>query len=143
MHELMNGIAIAHRLSESLFTNLLGKEAVTGGQFAYILIIYENPGISEGEVSRRLRIDKGSVTRMVGKLQKNGYIEQRTAEHDKRAHCLFPTTAGIKAYRRIAPIAIRSEERLSNTLSSQETKELSRLLKKVTEGLEKTTEKTN
>jgi DNA-binding MarR family transcriptional regulator len=134
----MNDLAIAHRLSEALFADLLGEEAVTGGQFAYMLVICENPGLSQKELSQRLQIDKGSVTRMMSRLQKKGYIDQQSSKQDKRMSLLYPTELGIKAYRHIAPIAAESERRLSNSLSSQEEEELLRLLQKVIEGLETT-----
>ena len=48
-------------------------------------------GISQEKLAKMIYINKSNVTRNLAVLEKNGYIERRPAENDKRVMLVFPT----------------------------------------------------
>ena len=57
----------------------------------YLLTICRNPGISQEQLARMIYINKSNVTRNLAVLEKNGYIERRPSETDKRVTLVYPT----------------------------------------------------
>ncbi|MBQ7322034.1 MAG: MarR family transcriptional regulator [Clostridia bacterium] len=57
----------------------------------YLLTICRNPGISQEQLARKIYINKSNVTRNLAVLEKNGYIERRPSETDKRVMLVYPT----------------------------------------------------
>ncbi|MDU2064090.1 MAG: MarR family transcriptional regulator [Sporomusaceae bacterium] len=68
------------------------------GQFVFLTRICENPGIHFAELSQILKVDKATTTKAVQKLMKEGYVERRRDEQDKRIWHLYPSEAALKNY---------------------------------------------
>lgn len=62
--------------------------------YPYLLILNENEGISQNEISRELSVDKAMSARTIKKLIELGYIEKRENKEDIRAYRLFLTDKG-------------------------------------------------
>lgn len=58
---------------------------------AYLFTICRTPGISQEQLAKRIYINKSNVTRNLAVLEKNGYIERRPSETDKRVMLVYPT----------------------------------------------------
>lgn len=57
--------------------------------YAYVIAeIYDNPGISLGDLSSRVNLTPSTLTRFIDKLIEKGYV---TREHQGRMVKLFPT----------------------------------------------------
>ena len=54
-----------------------------------------NPGISVAELLGILRITKQSLSRVLGALIRQGYVEQRPGTRDRRQRCLHLTPKGV------------------------------------------------
>ena len=57
----------------------------------YLFAICRSPGISQEQLARKIYINKSNVTRNLAVLEKNGYIERRPSETDKRVMLVYPT----------------------------------------------------
>lgn len=57
----------------------------------YLFTICRSPGISQEQLARKIYINKSNVTRNLAVLEKNGYIERRPSETDKRVMLVYPT----------------------------------------------------
>ena len=57
----------------------------------YLFTICRNPGISQDQLAKMIYINKSNVTRNLAVLEKNGYIERRPSENDKRVMLVYPT----------------------------------------------------
>ena len=60
------------------------------------LAIYNAPGLSQDDVSKRLGMDKSSIAKLVSKLVTNGYVERSTNPSDRRVYQLELTENGIR-----------------------------------------------
>mgnify|MGYP002513349744 CR=1 FL=1 len=92
---VMRYINIVSRCATIWRTDKLEGTELGDQHYSYILVVCRRPGISQDAISRRLFINKSNVTRHLTQLEKNGYVERRQSEEDKRVMLVYPTE---KAY---------------------------------------------
>lgn len=136
MHEFMSRFSIIHRQSSMYLDRQLRKHDITGSQYTHILVICENPGISQEEISNKLKIDKGSVARTIKQFELEGYITRLISAGDKRQYQIYPTDKARAVYENIHGIAVASENRLTKDFTEIERNILKNLLDKVVKNLE-------
>lgn len=74
------------------------------GQQFYVEYIYDHPGATAQEMVEHIRVDKGTLTKVIKKLRKIGYLEIVTDENDRRCRHLYLTDRAVPAARRIKEI---------------------------------------
>lgn len=83
------------------------------------------------QLANLIKVDKTTAARAVQKLEKNGMIERRSDDKNKKIRLLFPTKKGKEVY----PFIIRENEYSNSValkgLSVDEQNQLSELLLKV------------
>lgn len=67
-----------------------------------LLEIAREPGLTQNGLASRLRLEKSTVSRLAGMLQRRGWIRRVRDEHDARFVRLHLTQRGIKANAKIA-----------------------------------------
>lgn len=83
-----------YRSTQCYIDKRLEKFKLSTGIYPYLLILNENEGISQNEISRELSVDKAMSARTIKKLIELGYIEKRENKEDIRAYRLFLTDKG-------------------------------------------------
>lgn len=86
------------------------------------------PDISANEVAARSAMDKVQVSRAVALLIRNGHLERRADDTDRRRTMLSLSESGQAIYRRIVPMARAYEQDLFARLSGPEAEILMRAL---------------
>ena len=66
-----------------------------------LLPLFEEDGLRMGELARRARLSKQTMTSMIGRLERDGLVERRVDPSDARASLIYLTTRS----RRFAPVA--------------------------------------
>lgn len=87
-------LRLAQDASFQTFAKHVGKPQVRPGRFAALMLIHQNPGLTQMELSRAIARDKSSVTPLVQTLQREGLITRRVSEADRRRVTLRLTEAG-------------------------------------------------
>ncbi|SDJ73991.1 MarR family winged helix-turn-helix transcriptional regulator [Salimicrobium halophilum] len=137
MKEILREIGMIARALDSI-SNIEFKEYdLTRGQYLYLVRICERPGIIQEKVAELIKVDRTTAARSIKKLEMNGFIVKKEAEHNKKIKKLYPTEKGKKIF----PF-IKRENDHSNTvalagLSEEEIENLFDLLKRVRGNLEK------
>ena len=83
--------------------NLADFEIGWGQQF-YVEYLYDHPGASAQEMVECIRVDKGTLTKVMKKLIEIGYVDVVRSEKDKRMKFLYLTEKGVPAAKRIKEI---------------------------------------
>lgn len=135
MHEFMSRFSVIHRQSSLYLDRRLKEHRITGSRYTHILVICENPGISQEEISDRLKIDKGPVARTIKEFTQEGYVTRVVDAADKRQYHLYPTPKAEALYAEIHGIAMASEQRLTQGFTDIEREVLKNLLDKVVANL--------
>ena len=79
------------RTTQVYLDKLLKEYGLSSGSYPYLLILMENEGISQNQISKELGCDKAMSTRTIIKLIKLGYLDRKEDEDDSRAYKLFLT----------------------------------------------------
>lgn len=85
--------SIITRFGHIYYDKCLSKLGIGGGQQVFLLIIKDHPGISQYELARKTRFDKGTIAKAVKKLEQMGLLTRMPDESDKRFNKLFITEA--------------------------------------------------
>ncbi len=100
-----------------------------------MMLLWENDGLTQNELVKRLNKDKTNIARMASSLEKKGFIKRSECPNDRRSVKLFLTECGKELGTSVIPIAEQFNEIVRNGLSDEELLELERLLSKITENV--------
>ncbi|WP_081639369.1 MarR family winged helix-turn-helix transcriptional regulator [Hippea alviniae] len=89
-------ISILYRHSMMYANEFLKDYEINAGQLPFFINIIENPGITQEELSKKLRIDKSTTAKSIKVLIKKGYLTRKVSREDKRVHLLYPTEKAIQ-----------------------------------------------
>lgn len=98
MERIMKYINRVYRASVMDRENEFSNVGLSGQQLSYLLLICRNPGISQDEIAKRLYVNKSSVTRQLTQMEKNGYIDRRVSQNDKRSKRIYPSKKALDIY---------------------------------------------
>lgn len=112
------------------FAKHAGMRDLKPGRFAAMMIIHNNPGISQIELGRALARDKSSVTPLIQDLEKHAFVKRVQSVKDRRSVRLTLTRAGETMLRRLLAHAVDHDRKLDEIVGAQKPDFL-RLLKKV------------
>ncbi|WP_233239006.1 MarR family winged helix-turn-helix transcriptional regulator [Bordetella sp. LUAb4] len=107
---------------------------ISGQQFGLMMALRRGEASTPFELSKQLRFDSGSMTRMLDKLETKGLIARQRSVEDRRVVNLLITEHGEQVMQqalRIAPEVLNA--RLAH-FTKEEFKEFNRLLAKFSEG---------
>ena len=97
-------ISILDRLMKMYYDRNLADFEIGWGQQFYVEYLYDHPGASAQEMVECIRVDKGTLTKVMKKLTEIGYVEVVISEKDKRMKFLYLTEKGVPAAKRIKEI---------------------------------------
>ena len=133
-------ISFIYRHGRVIYDRALKDLEISGHQVGYLISIYKEPGISQEELARKMRIDKGAVAKAMKELRKKDLINRKQSRDDKRIYGLFLTERAVDICVRGAEFEKRMEAALTKGLTADEADELGRLLGKVADNMENITE---
>lgn len=128
---LMVQICKAHRNKAN---ELLGMHELHAGQELMLEHISQQEGITLNELTTEMGVSAVTTTRMVGRLEKNGFLEKVKCCEDQRAIRVFLTDKGKETACETAKRTWGElEEQMTANLSTEEKVLLKRLLMQVLE----------
>jgi DNA-binding MarR family transcriptional regulator len=101
------------------------------GRFAVLVLINENPGISQTELSRANGRDKSTLTPVLNDLVRRGLVTRTRPPHDRRAYRLSLTSAGEAMLRDLMACARRHEKELDRVIGQRDRAKFLRILRKI------------
>lgn len=122
-------ISVLYRHSLRYITRELKPLKIGSGQYIFLLQLYQEDGVRQENLSEKLLIDKGTTTRALVILEKEGYITRRTDPLDKRATRVFLTQKALDIKEDIINALYEWNERLLKDLDHGDRKMLVKLLK--------------
>lgn len=106
-------ISVIYRHLQILLNYHLNSYGVGSGQYIFISAIHKNPGISQKELTKLIKIDRATTAKALLKLEKNGYIDRIKDKNDKRYNQLYLTEKGLN----FIPVLNEIQNDLTNMLS--------------------------
>lgn len=108
---------------------LMHKTGKKRGQERILEIVYKHDCISQKELQNILQVEAGSLSEILIKLEKNGFIERYKDEKDKRKQVISLTQKGKDKIEHRKS----NDEDMFDMLSLQESQQLNEMLDKIME----------
>jgi DNA-binding MarR family transcriptional regulator len=86
----------AQQYAFDLFSAEIGDSKLTPRQFAVLLTVQQNEGLSQTDLVRRTGIDRSTLADMISRLIKRGTLSRTRTKEDARANSVKITAAGRK-----------------------------------------------
>ncbi len=90
---MINKISTLHCKSKNYCNEQLAKHDITYRQGRIMALIADNPGISQTKLCEAIKLDKGTVAKVIIKLEEDNYITKEINPNDSRSFYIYPTSA--------------------------------------------------
>ena len=104
---------------------------VTAEQFAILMLLSNQNGIPQQDISLQLERDKTTITRVLINLKKQALIRQEGNKNDTRAKYVYLTAKGKKMQSRALQVAASIYSHILNGISANEIKQGVKLLQQM------------
>ena len=115
----------------SRFAERLSTLELSPADAGILRLLRMSSGISQQELSGRLKIHPSRLVAILDNLERRGLVERRPNAEDRRLYSLHLTGAGGEILGHIGKVAREHQDALLSALSTQERAELATLLQKV------------
>ena len=96
-----------------------------------LAVLQESDGHNISHLSAKLAIDRSNLSRIIDLMARDGLIERRTPEHDRRNVLVCITQAGRRKVDEVYPSVLRIVESTMDGFSARERQTLLSLLKRM------------
>ena len=117
--------------------NKLKNSGLSSCHHSYILAISHHPGMTQDQLAKHICIDKSGVTRHLSYLEKKGYVERCSDQHDKRAICVYPTQKMLDILPEVKKIVTDWNDYLTKDIDPEELDCFNRVLDQIAERAKK------
>ncbi|MDD7363393.1 MAG: MarR family transcriptional regulator [Firmicutes bacterium] len=122
----------AARKVTNLYIKWLRPLGLTYTQYLVFLVLWEEDDLTVGEIGNKLKLDNGTLSPMLKKLESQGFIERRRNPEDERVVLITLTKKGRALQERAKDIPSNVEKCID--LPFEKEKELYSLLYEILDG---------
>ena len=110
----------AGQCAAELFQTELGADGLTPRQYAVLLTVALNEGLSQTRLVELTGIDRSTLADVVRRILKKGLLQRRRSRDDARAYAVKLTEEGKKILKAYDPMARRVDDRILASLPAQQ-----------------------
>ncbi len=114
----------------------LSKIGLHAGQESVLKALSDRDGQTMTELASFLGVQPPTVTKMIGRLVTQGYVDRRASESDGRQAHVHLTEHGREALSEIDHVLEKVERRALNGIGDKDQKRLRRLLRRIMRNLD-------
>ena len=111
------------------YTPLLEPLGLTYTQYIVMMILWEHKSISVGDMGRRLFLDSGTLTPLLKKMERNGWLSRQRSKDDERVVIVSITDTGEAIQEIVSEVPVKMAQCVK--LESDEALQLYTLLNKM------------
>jgi len=109
---------------------------LTKEQWSVMAILWETDGCSQQELADATYRDRPGITRLLDNLQKEGLIERRAHETDRRTNRIFLTPAGAKLEQPVKDALNKAVETATQSISTDQLENLRLTFNQINENIQ-------
>lgn len=135
---------LLHRASQcasDIFAGELGEGDLTPRQYAVLLTVSMNEGLSQTHLVERTGIDRSTLADIVRRMLKKGLLQRRRTKEDARAYAVKLTDEGWRVLKSAEPLTRKVDERILSALPANQRDRLLQDLNSIVQVLGKGAEK--
>jgi MarR family transcriptional regulator, organic hydroperoxide resistance regulator len=121
----------ANRLAGAMalrLQRLLEPHGITTAQWAILAVLWRKEGLAQVDLQRILGLSAPTITGLLRRMERDGFLYRETDPADRRVQRVFPTVHGRELKSTIVPLAQQVNEEALRGFSSDERGFLQRLL---------------
>jgi DNA-binding MarR family transcriptional regulator len=122
-------LRLAQRAIFADFAQTVGESGISPGLFGILVVIGENPGLTQQALANAAHLDRSTVVTVIDKLEARGLVERHAA--DRRSNGLFLAGEGTALLRKLKRKVASHERRVVRDLSQRERVQLVSLLQRI------------
>ena len=148
-HEREEGAAGAFRLEDHLFFHFsqilarrtrainarLRPHGVDYTRWRVLAVLQEHSGATMGRLADLTSVDRTTLTRTLGLMEKAGLVARRERKSDRRSLAISLTAKGRRMFARILPLTLAETDRAVTGFSSEEIGTLRDRLRRMADNL--------
>jgi DNA-binding MarR family transcriptional regulator len=127
-------LRLAQDVSFRAFARQCGQKNMRPGRFAALMVLRDNPNITQSALGRAIARDKSTVTPLLQDLQRRGLVERRPSPVDRRSVTLTLTAPGERVLRDLI-VHAREHDRRLDEIAGADKAEFVSLLQKIADAL--------
>lgn len=137
LHGMLVGLMRRRSLRDPLAASCAELE-LSAPQVHTLLALGHEGALAMGDLARRVAVTEKTVTGLVDRLERDGLVERRRDEADRRVIHVALTAAGAALARRLDAEVLQAITRLLGRLDAADRRDLFRIVEKLTDSLEDT-----
>jgi DNA-binding MarR family transcriptional regulator len=133
--DAMLNLFVAGKLVENDFEEMIMPFGITRRQYNVLRIlkgVYPQ-GHPRAEIAARVLEQSPDITRIIDRLEEQGYITRKRGKEDKRESVTIITPKGIALVDKVAPLVIGFTRKIEKLLTTEGCEKLSELCEKLYE----------
>jgi len=131
--ELIFNLRQKCNLKDVLFVRMIG---ITQSEYNCLVQFYDQERMGVKELSERLGITPGGVTRIITSLENKGYVERRIAPDDRRNINVILTKQGKKIVERIRKVSAEIHEEIFKRIDADSRDEVVKAIQQLLNALD-------
>ncbi len=119
-------VHLLHRAGQraaEIFDNAVGGKGLTPRQYAILLALSENEGVSQTDLVERTGIDRSTLADVVRRMIKKGLVLRRRTKEDQRAYAVRLSEKGRISLNETIAAANAADQRVLSSLSADKRKQ--------------------
>lgn len=120
----------------TVMTRSLTASGLYAGQDGVILALAASDGLPAGTLAQKLGVKAPTMTRTIGRMEAQGFVERRPDADDARLTKVYLTEAGRNSVSEIESSAASCDELATRGFSEKDIRSLVRLLKTIEHNLQ-------
>lgn len=134
--DIAPAITQAARSMRTALSHMLSESGLYAGQDGVIMLLAEEDGLTPGHLADKLGVKAPTMTRTIGRMEAQGFLERRSDDSDGRLAKVHLTELGRKSVEQIERSTAGCGALAARGLSDKEVKTLIKLLRTVDENLQ-------
>ena len=101
------------------FAARLRRLGLTPGQFAVLVLVEANPGLTQTALAQALGSNRSLMVRTLDRLEDAGLVAREPSPRDRRSHAIIGTEEGLKQVARLKSDVRAHEDRIAAALGRE------------------------
>jgi len=118
-----------------LYRPFLDELGITYSQYLVMMVLWENDGLTVNQIGEKLYLDSGTLTPLLKRLEKKGFIIRKRKKEDERVVEIFLDLPGKDLQQKSCEIPVKIKEKLN--LSDEDLLELKETIQKILNKIQK------
>ena len=128
-------LGLLDRLYDRCLQEALKEFGVAPGQFAPMVMLFEEDGLTQAELCRRINVEQPTMANTLERMERDGLVRRKADSEDRRRAHVFLTARAKEMQVQVMEAARAVSNRTVSRLSAGEQDDMFRLVGRMVENL--------